>query len=826
MATSEHSKSNYIAYLRCSHRFLDYGYQQSSTPFTSLGDLVGERARSDNFQDFISQCEDADIQEIKNAAQKKFPGGVRVTTYGPDFDWTTAILKTKDLLRDPKKRILYEAAFARDGFVCLVDILVRRSDGSWSALEVKSILDKNACGKLRQSLGRIADDGTWLDDIAFQQWIVSSSIDVEFKMLCVSNQHQIDNGVNYFTTKITKHQSWLDRYFVNGVFDFAKAIADKLETLPNNLAGMKAGKQLAKPRRVSVCKACDFVTDCRGQDWGGLFYQGKALQDKKLSELTDEDFKNADGTHSTIGRIQCRILKSIRLNEEIIDHNTLAQFGNHPINSYDRIIDFECFIHPFVFWPRQTPWQQVAFMFSWDKPTETDKPLIIRAPNTDDPRPFIILKLIDLLNDCPGRLFHHSPFDCTAMDSLIEYETDQGRKEKLGRLRRKMVDSCEMVKNTTYHPDFQQSFSIKNVGPHFSGIKYSGTSNAIQVGLDWWQGKNLEAADEYCALDATQVKFALRAILGTGPAKYWIGDIDPDIGQICSTPKLGNSVSFDPAEVDVLTNTGFVNDPSKSRAFVFGQYRIRKRLDQDGVPYYYVTCASRKGGQEKICTTPVLIDAIKATSVGPASKTLSDPLPDVSYETVVQSYYVKSGHTCYNMPHREIMVKKLFFALRGHEWDDVSREGGGKQFDAVNRKTGGTAEFKSAKLDKKCQFTYDKQNDPKRREETLAYDLHCFTPISDELPQAFIIIKKSEHLIEVLQSKQQQWLDKHNDRNSDDRISNHDGIVITLKEILGHFGDTELEIYIPADQSKPFNEMNFLRTTKANFLELFRTRIR
>ena len=539
------SKSNYVTYLRCHYLYFfeqQFGANHTETAFTSFGDLVGKLAQDSTYEDIhelIGEMEDSEVAEIKDKAKlevralqawREVDGSYWVDGH---FEWERAAADTKTWLNDLSIKVIFEATFIHDWCGCRVDILIRGDDGIWIAKEVKSFLAKNALGKLREGTDRpIADSGTWLDDIAFQYWVVSFTLkSVKFELMCSNDKYQLDNGEKYFTTK------------VGDEFDLEGAIGVKLAAIPDYVAAMKSGLKVEKSSKTAFCKACPHAEKCRGKDWAGWFWNGNKLQDKKISGLVEEDFKNSKGEFGSNGAVQCRILKAILANAVIFDKDNLGEVKwAYPVNDCDRSIDFESLIHPFPRWPGQTPWEPVPFMFSWGKPANDDAPQIYMAPDPKaDPRRFVIDKLCELADDCPGRLFHWSAYDRTVMGRLIEYETDSAKKEKLLRLHRKMVDLCEIVRRSYYRPDFGFSFSIKKVGPCFSGRDYAGCkSNAITSGLDWSKGENLDEIGKYCGLDTAQMGPVARTMLGVGPERAYAGKLPtkkwPKLGPIVMVP--------------------------------------------------------------------------------------------------------------------------------------------------------------------------------------------------------------------------------------------------------------------------------------------------
>lgn len=515
------SKSTYVSYLRCNwlpHYRAIYNLKSQDTVFSTLGQVVDKLAQDKTCEDLfelIDEAEDHKIKEVIDEAYKQFPGAAMGVEYDEDFSWETGIERTNSLIADKSIKVIFQACFIRDGWGCIVDILIRLNDGSWLALEVKSFLITNACKKLSQGVsGSITNSGTWLDDIAIQYWIASATIKVKFRLQCINDKYELDNGEKYFSTTIVEHPKWLDGYFESGKFDLDRAVREKFETLDLYLSTLANGDKIHKCNSISSCKRCDFVEVCRGPKigpdaWAGWLPNAFDLRDKKMSECVEG---NVTKFHQFL---QWRQLRADRENREIREPFK-ALTNDYPINPSDRLIDFEAVIHPFPYWLKQTPWQPMPFMFSWGMPyyesgwEGNGKPTVVLAQDPkDDPRLYLIDALIKL--ECPGRLFHWGAFDKVIMERLIAYEQDPARKEKLMILLHKMVDACAITKNNIAFPGVR-GYSIKQVGPYCSGIPYTDDTNGMQVGIDWLNGKSSEAI-EYCRLDNIQESCTVRKTL-------------------------------------------------------------------------------------------------------------------------------------------------------------------------------------------------------------------------------------------------------------------------------------------------------------------------
>jgi len=92
---------------------------------------------------------------VGNLAQLLFPGGIDVSPKSPR-GWPKSIETTSKLVV-LKQPVIYEAAFARNGVMCAMDILALNNEGEYDAFEVKS------SPGIRQ---------IYVEDMALQYWVI------------------------------------------------------------------------------------------------------------------------------------------------------------------------------------------------------------------------------------------------------------------------------------------------------------------------------------------------------------------------------------------------------------------------------------------------------------------------------------------------------------------------------------------------------------------------------------------------------------------------------------------------------------------------------
>ncbi len=96
-----------------------------------------------------------------------------------------------------------------------------------------------------------------------------------------------------------------------------------------------------------------------------------------------------------------------------------------------------------------------------------------------------------------------------------------------------------------------------------------------------------------------------------------------------------------------------------------------------------------------------------------------------------------------------------------------------------------------------CAFPFDKQNDPKRRQETLEYDAFVFSVFYDEKVQIILTAEDKDtisHLYEIIKGHQENFVKTWEKNIADGKRGGHDAIRLGFEEMLK--GDFKWNLWI------------------------------
>jgi hypothetical protein len=125
-------------------------------------------------------------------------------------------------------------------------------------------------------------------------------------------------------------------------------------------------------------------------------------------------------------------------------------------------LDFETIARAIPVWPGMAPWQQAAAQFSYHErqPDGTYMHVAYLAEGPEDARPRLAEAMLRATAEA-DRVVNYTSFEKTRIRDLQQAVPELA--EGLAVLETKLLDLFPVVKNCVYHPDFNGSFSLKNV---------------------------------------------------------------------------------------------------------------------------------------------------------------------------------------------------------------------------------------------------------------------------------------------------------------------------------------------------------------------------
>jgi Domain of unknown function(DUF2779) len=482
------SKSKYLSGLQCHKRlYLEMHQPALATPPDASTQAILDMGT-----------------EIGVLAQQRFRGGVLVKSGFRRRE--AAIAETAVLLQDPMIPAIFEGAFEYDGVLVRVDILERVQNGekgssSWRLIEVKSST-------------RVKD--VHLDDLSIQSHVVLGA-GLRLDATCLMH---IDTGYLYRGGEV-------DLQALFSIEDVSEAVADRRGRVPERLAAMKVlllesqAPMIEPDQHCRTPYECPFWAHCTKDKPQRWIYH---LPGKKeiVSQLVRQGIVTIDDIpdDTRLSDIQ----QKVKDNVEWVSGRLAAELRTvtFPVHH----LDFETFNPAVPRYPGTRPYQ--AIPIQWSNHIEDRDGNIIHHEflhgDMSDPRRSLVEALLDSLGEA-GSICVYSPYEKSVIEQLAE--TLPEFRSDLRNLVKRIWDLHPIVKGHYYHPEFQGSFSLKEVLPALAPllryddltIREGGQAAAeyyrmVFVESDWVEQDSIrEALLRYCERD-TLAMVELRRVLG------------------------------------------------------------------------------------------------------------------------------------------------------------------------------------------------------------------------------------------------------------------------------------------------------------------------
>ena len=387
--------------------------------------------------------------KVTEYARKKFPSGVLVDN--PAYDFIGSLKKTRELLA-AQTEFIFEAAFEYKGCYARADVIAYNSQTQrWSIIEVKSTT-------------KVKDEH--LDDVGLQVWIMANAgLPIEkISIMHLNNTCRFPDLDNLFTE--------------DDVTDRLRELHTKISPRLNDIFSALRSDEVPPQKFGAHCFApreCQFIDHCREQagipaksvfSIPGLREKKWELYDKGIVDLLDID-------SSELNEKQQLCLDVLKTGRRSVDSEKIKEMlsgWKFPLV----FLDFET-INPAI--PRYngtSPFTQVPFQFSvhiLESIDSTPRHLEFLFDRSDDPRPELIPQL---LKACAGEgsvVAYYSKFEAGRIQDLEEFSPEV--KTELAALRERLVDPLPIFRDAVYDPAFEDSYSIKSVGPAILGKNFS-----------------------------------------------------------------------------------------------------------------------------------------------------------------------------------------------------------------------------------------------------------------------------------------------------------------------------------------------------------------
>ncbi|MGH9364297.1 MAG: DUF2779 domain-containing protein [Thermoanaerobaculia bacterium] len=462
------SKSRYVSGLQCP-KMLWWMVHEPDAP---------ELAVSDELQVIFDRG-----QRVGELARTYVPGGVLIDF--PHNEVERRAEATERALADGAQ-VVYEASFLEDGIFVAVDILERRRNG-FALIEVKSTLDVKP---------------EHLPDVAVQVHVARRA-GLAVKRAEVMHLNRDCRYPDLSNLFVRERVTSLIRPALRAV---PKQAPSLLPALAGPLPVVPTGPHCTTPRD------CPFLQRCwppLSEHHVSTLYGIRATKAAKLVADGHETLLDLPRNFAASGPAR-RQLRSARSGRVIVGRGLRRALSalKPPI----AFLDFETVSPAIPVWNGCRPYQQVPVQFSCHvlKPEGLEHHEWM-AEGPGDPREEFARALIDACARARTVLAYNAPFErrCIAglIDALPHLEAE------LAPLSRRIRDLLPIVRDHVYHPEFRESFSLKDVLPALA-------PELVYHDLKIQDGCSASAALEALLLDARTLSIAERQALRGDLLRY------------------------------------------------------------------------------------------------------------------------------------------------------------------------------------------------------------------------------------------------------------------------------------------------------------------
>jgi hypothetical protein len=188
------------------------------------------------------------------------------------------------------------------------------------------------------------------------------------------------------------------------------------------------------------------------------------INSKTLAKLIDDGLESIHDLPEgfTSGKIASRQIDSVRRGKLVVEPGLGEALSG--IVGPIAFLDFETINPAIPAWPGCGPYQQVPVQFSCHVQTARG----VRrhewlANGKEDPRPAFARELIAACDGAASILAYNAPFEKARIAEV--WKAIPALQAQLSTIHARLQDLLPIVRNHVYHPDFNGSFSIKNVLP-------------------------------------------------------------------------------------------------------------------------------------------------------------------------------------------------------------------------------------------------------------------------------------------------------------------------------------------------------------------------
>jgi predicted RecB family nuclease len=379
--------------------------------------------------------------EVGELARKRFPGGVHVEH--DHLHRKEALQQTAELLNGPGVPAIFEGAFEFDHTVVRVDILERVGNGKWRLIEVKAT-------------GSVKD--VHLDDLAVQTYVLKGA-GVVLASSCLI----------HLDTQYVYPGGELDLEQLFALEDLSAKVDEYMAEVPNRLAEMKAMLLQSTPPAIdpdhhcidpygNECPFWNHCTQAKPARW--VFHLPGRGRAELFEKLVQQGIESMDDipTGFKLNAVQQRVKENVEWVHA--DLKTALKSVRYPVHH----LDFETFNPAIPKFPQTRPYQVLPFQ--WSNHVETEDGRVTHdeylCTTRDDSREELALKMLESLGK-EGSICVYSSYEKTRIKELAV--AFPKLKRELERMISRLWDLYRIIPKHYYHPQFNGSYSLKQVLP-------------------------------------------------------------------------------------------------------------------------------------------------------------------------------------------------------------------------------------------------------------------------------------------------------------------------------------------------------------------------
>ena len=433
-------------------------------------------------------------QEVGDLARNAFPGGVLVSHDHEHLD--AALQMTKDLVINPGVPAIFEATFEFGRVLVRVDVLQRIAANRFRLLEVKS------------STGM---KNHYAYDIGIQKYVASGAgLDLQAACLMHLNREYVFAGGEYELSKLFATEAITSEIEIAPT-EIAQRVQTQLKVLEaTEPPAVTPGAQCADPF------LCEFFDHCNPPIPVDHVSKLPGIRATRIADLVAKGISSIhdipdDYPISERQRTACTAVK-----------NGAAWIGPGLDDDLSQVryplcfMDFETVYPALPRFAGMRPYDHIPFQWSvhrQESPSARLEHYEFLAENDRDPRRAFVESLCRAVEGVATIVVYNQSFESTRLADLASWLPEYA--STIAGIKVKLFDLLPVIRRNVYHPDFEGSFSLKQVLPALlSQMAYAGmeVSNGEEAGVAWQIMIACDLADperqrlrsgllKYCGLD-------------------------------------------------------------------------------------------------------------------------------------------------------------------------------------------------------------------------------------------------------------------------------------------------------------------------------------